>query len=492
MRNKICSKQMNFEECEMAILRNAMDNIELNKKIKHSTKLIEEMSDIIQIVEDFIQKKKSICYGGTAINNILPKEDQFYDRTYDLPDYDFYSPRALEHAKELANIIHKAGYVYVEAKAGIHHGTYKVFVNFIPIADITHISEGLYKALLRESIRREKIHYAPPNFLRMSMYLELSRPEGHISRWEKVLKRLTLLNKHYPLEGENCDTSNIQRKMEITYDKLSEKDEENIFYTVRNSCIEQGLVFFGALANKLYAKKYYKNLEVENIPDFDVLSDNPRESIMKIREKLFSLDILNKTDIKIRYHKGVSEIIAPHYELVVKGETVIFIYEPLACHSYNTIKTQIQSKTKEMRIASIDTMLSFYLAFIYANRKYYDKERILCLSEYLFKVQQKNRLSQRGILKRFNSKCYGEQQTIEGILQEKNNMFKLLKNKKGTKEYESWFLRYVPGEKNIRIPNPKHKSKHTRKYKKNIQYNNNIKKNNRRKTKKYKNNNNNK
>ena len=32
----------------------------------------------------------------------------------------------------------------------------------------------------------------PPNYLRMAMYLELSRPDGDVSRWEKVLKRLTL------------------------------------------------------------------------------------------------------------------------------------------------------------------------------------------------------------------------------------------------------------------------------------------------------------
>jgi hypothetical protein len=469
MKNKICTKTMNFEECEMAILRNAIDNIEIHKKREKSSEFIENMADVIQIVEDFIRKKKAICYGGTAINNILPKEAQFYNKAYDIPDYDFYTPNALEHAKELADIIHKAGYVYVEAKAGVHHGTYKVFVNFIPIADITQMSSGLYKALLRESIRREKIHYAPPNFLRMSMYLELSRPEGHVDRWEKVLKRLTLLNKHYPLEGENCDTSDIQRKMEISYDKLSEKDEENIFYAVRNSCVKQGLVFFGALANKLYATKYYKNLEIENIPDFDVLSEDPKTAIMQIRSDLLSTSsiqgVLKRSDIKVRYHKGISEIIAPHYELIVKGETVIFVYEPLACHSYNTIKIPVQGKNKEMRIASIDTMLSFYLAFVYVNRKYYDKERILCLSEYLFKVQQKNRLSQRGILKRFNSQCYGMQKTIQEIMQEKNKMYKLLKNKKGTKEYETWFLRYVPGE-NKSVSNRRQKIQKTRKVRK--------------------------
>ena len=50
---------------------------------------------------------------------------------------------------------------------------------------------------------------------------------------------------------------------------------------------------------------------------------------------------------------------------------------------------------KLLRIATIDTMLSFYLAFIYVDRPYYDKNRILCMCELLFDMQQKNRLKLR-------------------------------------------------------------------------------------------------
>ena len=39
---------------------------------------------IIQIVRDFIEKRRVLCYGGTAINNLLPKEDQFYDPNFDI------------------------------------------------------------------------------------------------------------------------------------------------------------------------------------------------------------------------------------------------------------------------------------------------------------------------------------------------------------------------------------------------------------------------
>ena len=190
----ICDKKMTFNDCELAILRAAIDKAETKQGRKTANSV--EIKQIIEIVEHFLRKKQLICYGGTAINNILPKQSQFYNKDIEIPDYDFYSSNALKDAKELVDIYISNGFQEVEAKSGQHHGTYKVFVNFIPVADITFIPKELFNAIKRESIKVAGIFYSPPNLLRMNMYLELSRPAGDISRWEKVLKRLTLLNKH--------------------------------------------------------------------------------------------------------------------------------------------------------------------------------------------------------------------------------------------------------------------------------------------------------
>jgi hypothetical protein len=53
----------------------------------------------------------------------------------------------------------------------------------------------IFDELFNASIKIAGIHYASPDFLRMGMFLELSRPMGDVSRWEKVMKRLNLLNK---------------------------------------------------------------------------------------------------------------------------------------------------------------------------------------------------------------------------------------------------------------------------------------------------------
>ena len=191
-----------------------------------------------------------VCYGGTAINNILPIHSQLYNREVELPDYDFFSSNALNDAKELADIYYKAGYEDVEAKSGVHKGTFKVFVNYIPIADITEMVDSLFKTIQTESIIKAGIRYAPINYLRMSMYLELSRPKGDISRWEKVLKRLTLLNKFYPLKTPHCDKIDFQRDM-VTVDSI-DNSSTNLYDIIRSSFINKGVVFFGAYAVSSY------------------------------------------------------------------------------------------------------------------------------------------------------------------------------------------------------------------------------------------------
>ena len=181
-----CDKKMSFQECELAILRMAVDLAQekVGKRVINSP----EVQEMIQILEDFLKKKNLVCYGGQSINEELPEEDRFYNKDVDIPDYDFYSPNALDDAKELADLYYKKGYKECEAKAGQHHGTYKVYVNFIPIADISYMPKELFQIIKSEAIRIHGILYAPPTFLKMGMYLELSRPIGDNTRFEKVFK----------------------------------------------------------------------------------------------------------------------------------------------------------------------------------------------------------------------------------------------------------------------------------------------------------------
>ena len=447
-----CEKRLSFEECELVILRQAVDNIEK----KTGRKMIDNpvVKEIISIVEKFLVKTQRVCYGGTAINNILPEENQFYDKSVELPDYDFFSPEPLQDSKDLADTFYNLGFKEVEAKAGMHAGTFKVFVNFIPVADISYVPKDLYKKIHKKSIIKAGIHYSPPNYLRMLMYLELSRPQGDASRWEKVLKRLTLLNKTYPLRGKDCNFMEIQRMFD-SEKKMSEDIGLKVFYIVRDSLINQKVVFFGAMANQMYLKdiKKFRKKKLDRVPDFDALALNPETTVTIVKRQLKNAGIKNVT---VKKHKGVGEIIASHYDIRVNGESVAFIYEPLACHSFNVVS----KGGHKIRVATLDTMLSFYLAFLYVNRPYYDPQRILCMSHYLFEIQQRHRLEQKGILKRFSINCYGdEKHTKEKVRAGKTKKYKELSKKRGTKEWDEYFLNYKPGEKETKSKKKTKKTK---------------------------------
>jgi len=430
--------KLSFQDKELAILRDAIDK---NEKIQGKQTLDNpEIKRIIEIVEQFLMKKKRLCYGGTAINNILPLEDQFYDKAIEFPDYDFFSPSPLKDAKELADIYIKEGFSQVQASAGTHGGTFKVFVNFIPVADITELVPELYKNIEKDALVMNGIYYSPPNFLRMLAYLELSRPLGDISRWEKVLKRINLLNTNYPLRGLNCESIDIQRLYKA--DKLIDEHEQNLFKTTRKTLINLGVVFFGALASKLILKylPMYHYEKIPNVPDFDVLSLKPFETATILKDRLKDAGF---KQIKIFKKKPIGELIGEHYEIRVEQETVVIIYKPTGCLSFNIVR----NKGEKIRIATIDTLLTLYLAFLYTDRPYFDDRRILCISEFMFKVQQQNRLKQKGLLKRFTINCYGKQKTLTDIRAEKSEKYEELLPYKGTEKWDRSFLRYPAREK---------------------------------------------
>jgi len=427
-----------YENRELELLKNAI-NIEAKKRGERIAKN-PVMKDIISVLEKFIRDKNLVCYGGTAINNILPPVDQFYNRDLEIPDYDFFSPNAMNDAKALADIYFNQGFSDVEAKAGVHYGTYKVFVNFFQIADITQLDSKLFSSLKKNAIIKDGIRYSPPNFLRMAMYLELSRPGGDITRWEKVLKRLNLLNKNYPLKAEMCDPETFRHSLSVrSKTKQYYYQKEVVQNVIKDIVSSDSLVYIGGYANALYSR-YLKNREkmyMNEIPEFDLLSNTPEKTAKKIKEELEKKGVLS---VSIQTKPSIPEYLSTHYEVKVGSQAIAYIYKPLACHSYNTIKLD----GKIFRVATIDTMMSFYLLFLYANRPYYNPRRTLCLCEYLFKIQQNNRLKMQGLLRRFSITCYGKQKTLEDIRTEKSKQYKKLKTKKNSNEYNKWFLRYNP------------------------------------------------
>ena len=168
-------------------------------KIDYASAHDDNIIRAIDVVEDFLRKKHRLCYGGQAINAHLPSKYKFYDPEFSIPDYDFFTPSQNTDIQLLVKDLKKAGFTEISVREGMHEGTIKVYVDYIPVADMTSIDPKLYRILSKREFRIDGISYLDANSLRMLMYLELSRPRGEVGRWAKVFERLSLFNEFVPV-----------------------------------------------------------------------------------------------------------------------------------------------------------------------------------------------------------------------------------------------------------------------------------------------------
>jgi hypothetical protein len=157
-------------------------------------------------------------------------------------------------------------------------------------------------------------------------------------------------------------------------------------------------------------------------------------------------------EVDMHARPAFGELVPPHVEVRVRGVPLAVLYKTVACHSYNVVpvpgsaSTKSKKTKKQVRVASIDTLMALYLAFLYARQPYYSIDRLVCTATWLQKLQEKNRLEQKGLLQRFTVRCLGNQETRQEIRAEKATMYERLKNRKESREFDKWFLNYVPRE----------------------------------------------
>lgn len=376
---------------------------------------------ILTIVKQFIQRSRVMCYGGTAINNLLPPKERFYDPNYDIPDYDFYSETPQIHAMQLADQFQSLGFTSIEVRPGAHLQTYKVFVNYTGVADITYLEPPIFKSLWKENIVVDKIHYVTPNFLRMSMYLELSRPRGEVSRWSKVYKRLMLLNQQYPV---GCAAKS---------EKHEESDElsEDSFSQVETMLRTKQIILLGLHAAKLHDRVKLTSWELP----VDVLVTP--ENFDAYTEEFASIF---EGKAKVTVMEPYSELLPKHADITDKhsGHLIIRVFETMACHSFHEMKNGI-------RVASIPTLLQFFFAFVYADAHYlegYDQDRIICIAQRLVDIAHKEKERRFELLTPLE--CLGHQETLPemkahtGELKSKIN--------RDSKDFLWYFFTYDPSK----------------------------------------------
>ena len=96
----------------------------------------------------------------------------------------------------------------------------------------------------------------------------------------------------------------------------------SLYDTLKDTFINEGVVFFGGYAMSIYSRYMpkLKRNQINKIPDFDVLSEEPEETATIIKEQLISQNNISASDIKIKKHSAIGEIVAPHYEVIIQSK----------------------------------------------------------------------------------------------------------------------------------------------------------------------------
>ena len=161
---------------------------------------VEERKQVYAAIRTFIAARDRIVYGGTALDEsvgAIEPADRFYN-DYNRSDIEFYSPEPIQDLIDLTNTLHRAGFQRVVGKEAQHMGSYNVIVDFELYCDITYMPKLVYHRVQTNKIGN--IRYAHPHFLLIDGLRIFTQPLTAADfRWEKTLKRMYLLTKHYPL-----------------------------------------------------------------------------------------------------------------------------------------------------------------------------------------------------------------------------------------------------------------------------------------------------
>lgn len=412
--------------------------------------------DPLVFVRKFIMDKGLKLYGGLALHEHLKKHGLPIYKKSEFPDYDVYSPDAWNHAKELCDILYKNGFEFIEARSSIlndeHHQTFKVAVDTVFILDLTQIGCSRKKILNNDcggcgtsynqtqcvsifnnmpcvdllkyskqkknkvytetynyknnkSLHPKKLFLLNDDWLKISMYRELTEPLSNPQRLLKVATRLEDFEEKFKYNHSKCKSlSNTNSNNNKNYNLYTD-----ILNYIYGFIVDNKLINFGSLAHNFFIKN--TSLKKLNINKYEVYTDN-----LDIAQNL--IDLL-KSEFK-NYNFKIEEIYNYWKEIDVQSFNIYVSKK--GSKSNSLIFTAIHNtecmpyvQYNHIRYVTIDRMKYIYYRAIaldsVINKLEKNPPNYKCLLSDLIKIEnkykKKNKLSKTGKYRRYVGKCVG-------------------------------------------------------------------------------------
>lgn len=408
-----------------------------------------DLPNPFDIVEQFIKDKGLKLYGGLALHKYLKKHKKGLYKKYQFPDFDVLSPDAWNHAKELADLLYKKGFMFVEARSSVlndyHHNTFKVSVDMLYIIDITQtgctpqqkkeknceicgkdkngkclmlfdeqpavdsefnkntknpeIYRKTYNYKTKKSYYPDKLFVMDKDWLKGQLYKEVTQPLGNPSRLPKVGTRLELFKQFYDFDLYKCNINE--------YQKIVKTDILPILKYIGEYIKSKQLINYGATAYNFFVKNN-KNIGSLNISDYKVYSNNGSFSKDNLLEKL-----------KKKYPKKTFGFIVKNKFWKEQEDIDYIVYVKTGDKINNLITfTEIDKcipyiQYNKIRYATVDRLKYLYYRAIstpgFIKNVEDDSLNYKCLLNNLILAEKNNKKTKKNKFRRYVSKCQGDE-----------------------------------------------------------------------------------
>lgn len=399
-----------------------------------------ELQTALNIVKQFIIDNELIIVGGMAIDLALQTKGKYLYDEYEIPDYDVYSDKFLQHAEELTNIFCKKKYQNTSMISAIHNTTIRIKVYNYTVFDITYVPHNIFKIL--PTFQYLNLKVISPQYQKIDQYNSLSflfEKTGvgfNIEhRFLKDLERNQLLVNNFPLKNniskiiQNKKT-NILNDIFILTNNIDSK--ENYFDANGIFCIHgvQAYHLYYLTMEKIVKKinnKVSNQLFSECIKDISdefedtyISSNNEIDTVKKMFQNKY--DNLLET-----YYNKTLDIYPGILNLKNKNKNINILDNFGRLLSVN----KLYYDNKEIIVSNIYYLQSYFLIMYYIHNK---KESLLYYNSLLKFI-----LINQYLLKNFNT----EYLKILDELKLNPNIFHISLNTFGTKNYPSYYYYFV-------------------------------------------------
>jgi hypothetical protein len=290
-----------------------IDNIDIlmneaDKVVKENYEpTIYEYRSVIQAMEEFIKSRDRIVYGGMALHRLILNknpEHKIY-KEYSTADFEFYSPEPIKDLKEICDFLHKKKFKEVQGQQAMHGDTYKLFVNFADMGDISYVPLFIYNKM--PTIKINGIRYIHPKFMYIDYLRMYTDPLMAFWRLEKAIPRGLALLKNFPLEVGNG---------KIKYEKFSKAEEEVIGEVGKILGKMDTIIHIGT-----YAIQFYTIDKEKRVLPYEIVSISYEKDVRNIN------DILSKKyKIEATEYFPYFQFYERHINFIYNGKIILSVY----------------------------------------------------------------------------------------------------------------------------------------------------------------------